>query len=232
MPIKFTTTQQVNNHIKALVYGESGIGKTFLASTAPTPLIISAESGLLSLQDYTIAVIEVKTKQDIIEVYNFIMQSEEAQKYETVVVDSISDIAENVLLDLKKNPPDKNPHPQAAYGHMGDFILPMIKNFRDIPEKHVYFIAKTKRVTDEYSGITSWMPSCPGQQIGNALPYEFDFVLPMRIGETEKQEKYRYLQSEADFQYIAKDRSGRLSSQEAPDLNKLFQKALQTKKGE
>ena len=39
MAIKFTTTAQATEHVKCLVYGEAGIGKTVLTSTAPKPII-------------------------------------------------------------------------------------------------------------------------------------------------------------------------------------------------
>ena len=64
MALKFTTTKQQANCVKALVYGDAGAGKTKLCATAPTPVILSAESGLLSLADYEIPVIDISTAQD------------------------------------------------------------------------------------------------------------------------------------------------------------------------
>ena len=48
--MQFTTTAQavLDTGVKMLVYGESGMGKTMLTATLPRPLLISAESGLLS----------------------------------------------------------------------------------------------------------------------------------------------------------------------------------------
>lgn len=226
MAIKFTTTSDSTNYVKCLVYGKSGIGKTVLSSTAPVPLIISVEKGLLSLKDQNIPVILIDNHEDLIKTYELIMKDKKFEKFKTIVLDSISDIAEAVLAYFKKNPVDGNTHPQAAYGSMADVLLPLIKKFRDIPNKHVYFIAKSKRITDDYSGVTSWMPSMPGQQLGPALPYLFDFVLPMRAGEDKNGNKYRYLQATADIQWEAKDRSGKLAAIEEPNLTKLFNKAL------
>ena len=226
MAIKLTTTAQSSDFVKCLVYGRAGVGKTVLSDTAPTPLIISAEQGLLSLKDKNIPVIMIEDHIDFEDAYNFITTNEKAKGFETIVLDSISDIAEAVLAYFKKNPIDGNTHPQAAYGSMADVLLPLIKQFRDLPGKHVYFIAKSKRVKDDYTGITSWLPSMPGQQLGPALPYLFDFVLPMRIGETDKGVEYRYLQTKADIQWEAKDRSGKLNTIEEPNLTKLFNKAL------
>lgn len=226
MAIKLTTTAESSGYVKCLVYGESGIGKTMLSATAPNPLIISAEQGLLSLKDHKIPVILIEDHMDLEEAYKFVTTNPKAKNFKTICLDSISDIAEAVLAHFKDNPADGNTHPQAAYGSMADTLMPLIKKFRDIPDKHVYFIAKAKRMKDDYSGITSWMPSMPGQQLGPALPYLFDFVLPMKAGETDKGKKYRYLQTTADVQWLAKDRSGKLAPIDKPDLTYIFDKAL------
>lgn len=51
--------------IKLAVYGGAGIGKTRLSATAPNPLIISAESGLLSLKDSATDYIAIKIKRTL-----------------------------------------------------------------------------------------------------------------------------------------------------------------------
>ena len=40
----------VDAGVKILCYGEAGVGKTVLLATLPRPVLISAESGTLSLQ--------------------------------------------------------------------------------------------------------------------------------------------------------------------------------------
>lgn len=225
MAIKFTSTKSTNHTVKCVIYGASGVGKTTLAKTCPKPLIISSEHRLLSLSDANIPVILIEDHNDLMDAYAFVT-SDRAKKFETVVLDSISDIAETILTNFKENPEDGNHHKQAAYGSLADKLLPLIKKFRDIPGKHVFFIAKSKLMKDEYNGITTYAPSMPGQVLAQALPYLFDFVLPMRIGETEGGKKYRYLQTEEDLQYIAKECSNNLSAIERPHLGKLFEKIL------
>lgn len=225
MAIKFTTTDTGVDHVKCVVYGESGIGKTRLSETAPNPVIISSEKKLISLQNFKIPVILVENHIDLLEAYDFLTTNSKAKGFQTIVLDSISDIAEAVLDYFKKNPKDGNTHPQAAYGSLADELLPLIKKFRDIPNRNVYFIAKAKRMKDDYTGITSWMPSMPGQQLGPGLPYLFDFVFAMRAGETDDGKKYRYLQTTADIQWLAKGIET-LDPIEKPDLTRLFNKAL------
>ena len=222
MAVRFTTTREAITHIKCLTYGESGIGKTTLCKTAPNPIIISAEKGLLSLSDVDIPVIEVQTVDDLKEAYAFVTESADAEEFETVCLDSISDIAETLLHIFKE---EAGKDPRQAYGRLNDEVMEILRNFRDIPGKHVYVTAKAKRLVEDQTGLVTWVPSLPGQQLGPALPFMFDFVIPLKIGRVDKVD-YRYLQTVADRQWIAKDRSGKLDFQEEPDLAKLFAKAL------
>jgi len=223
MAIRLTTTAESSSHIKVLVYGESGVGKTYLCKTAPKPVIISAEKGLLTLKRERIPVIEISSFEDLEDAYVFVTTNEKAQQFQTICLDSISDIAETILAEEKEN---CGADPRQAYMFYVDKLLPMIKKFRDIEGKHVYFTAKMKRTKDEFTGITSYGPSMPGQVLGPQLPYLFDFVFFLGIGEDEDTGSYRYLQTESDIQRIAKARGGTMDPTEPPDLTHIFERGL------
>jgi hypothetical protein len=204
--------------VKCLVYGEAGVGKTRLCSTAPNPIIISAESGLLSLADKDIPVVEIKTMAEAVECYEWLKLSANA-KYDTICLDSISDLAEVLLAEYKGGTKD----PRNAYGSMADDAADLIRKFRDLPRVNVYFIAKLKRLEDD-NGVISFIPSVPGQQLLQSLPYFFDELFALRHGKTKEKVEYTYLQTKGDFQWIAKDRSGTLDKIEKPNLQELFNK--------
>lgn len=106
MAIKLTNTRDAarTNGIKVLVYGQAGSGKTSLcATTGGTPIIISAEGGLLSLRASDIPVIEVSRIADVHEAYAFLM-SQEGAHFDWVCLDSISEIAEVVLNAERRRP--------------------------------------------------------------------------------------------------------------------------------
>lgn len=222
MALKFTTTAYGGEYVKVLVYGPSGVGKTKLISTAPKPIIISSEKKLISLKDFKIPVILIENFSDLEEAYRFVTTNKKADQFETIAIDSISDIAETILSDYK-NDPDTNDHGQAAYGHLADKLGPMIKKFRDIPNKHKYFIAKSKMVEDIYTKMNMFGPSLPGRVLPDNISYEFDYVFAMRVGETESGSKYRYLQTQSDLQWVAKGHDS-LKDVERPNLSVIFKK--------
>jgi phage nucleotide-binding protein len=215
--VQIISTKKEIHWVKMLCYGESGVGKTSLCATAPAPLIISAEQGLLSLRKHDIAAIEVSKLAEVKEAYRLALKSE----YQTVCLDSLSELGEALLSEFKRGTKD----PRQAYGQMNDEMAVLTRMFRDIPNKHVFFIAKQTRMVDEQTGKVSYSPSMPGKSFAIGVPYFFDIVACMRIGKREKEE-YRYLQTQPSLQYEAKDRSGSLSREEEPDLTKLFNKVI------
>lgn len=215
----------IGNGFKCLVYGQSGAGKTVLCATAPSPLIISTEKGLLSIaKDYPdIPVIEVETFLDLIEAYEFVSTDKEFMpQIETVCLDSISDIAEAILQAEKRKAKD----PRKAYGELGDKMADYIRKFRDLPGKHVLFTAKQDREKDEASGAMLYGPMMPGKALTQNLAYFFDEVFNIGIGRTDPPEnaEYRFLRTRLDFQFQAKDRSRALEELEEPDLGKIIAK--------
>src|SRR5579859_7128243 len=99
--IHSTNTLDSRQGVKCCVYGLAGVGKTRLSRTAPRPIILSAESGLLSLRKENLPYIEIKNYAALTEAYNWSMQSAEARQFDTYLLDSCSEIGEVVLADLR-----------------------------------------------------------------------------------------------------------------------------------
>jgi hypothetical protein len=224
MAVHITTTQQAAqlHGIKCLVYGKSGAGKTKLAATAPAPIILSAESGILSLREFQIPMIQIKTVADLTEVHQWALNSAEAKQFATIYIDSISEIGEVVLANAKAQVKD----PRQAYGELIEKMMATIKAFRDLPGKNVVMAAKQEPIKDEMTGIVQYGPSMPGSKLGPQLPYLFDEVFRLGVGKTPQGVEYRFLQTGPDLQYDAKDRSGSLDPVERPDLSFVFSKIL------
>jgi len=216
MAVQISTTKGAHvNGVKMLVYGRSGAGKTMLAKTLPDPIIISAEAGILSLSDVDIPVITVNDIDGIREAFAYVRDA----AHKSIVLDSISEIAEVVLAAEKKTKTDA----RQAYGAMQESITALVRSFRDIPGKHVVVIAKQEKIQDD-TGRLIYGPAMPGKQLGPALPYFFDEVFCLRTRREEDGSIKRALQTGADDQYDAKDRSGKLDFYEAADLGAIIRK--------
>lgn len=205
--------------VKILAYGQAGAGKTTVLGTAPEPFVISAEAGLLSLRDADVPYVEVTSLADVGEVYDWLMGSAEASAYRTVCLDSLSEIAEVVLSEERAKTKD----PRQAYGAMADQMQGLIRMFRDLPRRNVVMTAKLDKTQDEHGRIL-WGPSMPGAKTGQALPYFFDEVLALQMAKDEEGKTSRAFLTEGDGLWIAKDRSGRLSTWEPADLGAIFAK--------
>ena len=204
--------------VKTLVYGAAGTGKTTLIAGMPNPLILSAESGLLSLQGSDLQYLEVNSVSDLKEAYKWLVASEEAKKFESVCLDSISEIAEVCLGEQQATTKDG----RQVYGQLGTVMGEVIRAFRDLP-LHVLLIAKLDKGTDELGRIT-YSPGMPGQKLSQSLPYFFDEVLALRIDKNAEGLVRRELLCQPDSLWLAKDRSGRLDRLEPPDLGALIRK--------
>lgn len=213
MAIKLTTTKQsaIDNGVKVLVYGAAGVGKTTLSGTAKNNVIISAEAGLLSLSHHDIPVIEVSNLDDVMDAYQFLLNSEDAKGFEWITLDSISEIAEVCLAAQMKGTNDG----RKAYGDMNAIMADLIRSFRDLSGRNVYFSAK-EREDKETHHIA---PMLPGGTIGQQMPYWFDEVFNLRIIEDQEGNSQRWLQTQPDMLRVAKDRSGKLDPFELPDLD-------------
>jgi hypothetical protein len=147
------------------------------------------------------------------------LSSGEAKKFQSVALDSISEIAEVCLNGEKKIAKD----PRQAYGAMQEQMAEIIRAFRDLPGRHVLMTAKLEKTADEMGRIL-YSPSMPGNKTGQSLPYFFDEVLALRVEKDADGVSQRALMCDSDGLWIAKDRSGKLATWEAPDLGEIIKK--------
>lgn len=233
----WSTTQQESksNGVKILAHAPAGFGKTVLCATAPAPMVISAESGLLSLApenlvrmfgqndpsiSYNIPVAKISTMADLDDVYNWIMGSAEARQFQTVCLDSLTEIGETILANSKSKIKDN----RQAYGDFAAEFIIRVKKFRDIQGKNVYMSAKQGDVKDELAGLTKYGPLMPSKSVSQGISYYFDEVFRLGIGNDAAGNSYRFIQTQPDIQYDAKDRSGALSMYEPPHLGHIIRK--------
>ena len=153
---------------------------------------------------------------DLDEPYPYVAESTE---YQSVALDSVSEIAEVCPNAEKRACSD----PRQAYGATHDKITAMVRMFRDLPGMNVYMSAKLDQVQDEI-GHLLYGPSMPGKQTSKGLPYLFDEVFALRTQENAEGETVSTLQCHKGGGWEAKDRSGKLEQWERPDLGAIIEK--------
>lgn len=218
MKLTNTKSAALDQGVKILVHGPSGSGKTRLSATLPgKAVILSAEAGLLSLRDADLDVITITGIDDLRAAIPWVKEHPE---YEWVVVDSLSEIAEQVLGEELKKTPDG----RKAYGELSAIMMRVFRALRDLP-RHVYMTCKTERV--ETDGRLLWTPSMPGRQLSQGIAYMFDEVFFLRVHKAEDGTIKRALQTQTDGYHEAKDRSGALDPFEPANITTIFHKIHQ-----
>jgi hypothetical protein len=222
MKIQSTASLSSQSGVKMLGYGASGVGKTRLCITAPRPFIFSAENGLLSIKKENLNYASIKSYKDLEEAVTWGLKSTEARQYDTYCLDSISEIAELVIADEL----GKTKDPRKSYPAYQSSMLEMFRAFRDMQQKHIYFIGKESAVKDAFGSI-KYGPSFPGNKLPEAAPYFFDEVFRLvAFTDSATGKTYNALRTQADQYNEAKDRSGMLELWEEPNLAKVFSKIM------
>jgi hypothetical protein len=207
--------------VKALAYGGPGTGKTPMINTAPRPVLCVVEPGMLSMRGSNIPAFEAYTPALIGEFFKWLFGSAEAKKFDTVGIDSISQLAEIILTEELI----KNKDGRKAYGEMSRRVMDIVNGLYYMPQKHVYLIGK-QAVVDE-NGVQRKKPYFPGQDLNVKIPHMYDEILHVGLVNVPGQLKPLVgIRTCETFDIMARDRSGKLSEIEPPDLSALFSKAM------
>ena len=206
--------------VKCLAYGGPGSGKTPITNTAPKPVLCAVEPGLLSMKNYSIPTWEAYTPAKIKEFFRWFFESKESSNFDTLALDSISQMAEIILTEELGRCKDG----RMAYGNMSRAMMEYINALYFFPQKHIYLIAKL--ITVDEAGFQRKKPYFPGQDLNVKVPHLFDEVLfagKFNIGASVNVPAFRTKES---FDIMARDRSGTLDEYEETNLTKLFSKIM------
>ncbi len=197
-----------------VIIGAAGVGKTTLAKTLKgKTIIISAESGLLSLQGNDIDYISISSINDLRETITFLNKEND---YENLFIDSLTEISRIVLDEMQAEFPDKSDSLK-MFGKYSQIMRKVIITFRDFEQYNVIMTALPKVDKDETNRrfITADLTG----KVANQLPAYFDLVMHYDFIEDE-----RTLRTMSNERIIAKDRSGKLNEFEKPDLQLILNK--------
>lgn len=208
--------------VKALAYGPPGTGKTPLVKTAPRPVLCVVEPGMLSMRDASnIPAFDAYTAERLDEFFDWLLKSNEAKNFDTVAIDSVSQMAEIYLTqELIRNKDGRK-----AYGEMSRRVMDRINALYYLPQKHVYLIGK-QIIADE-NGVATKKPYFPGQDLNVKVPHLYDEILHIAEAQVPGQIKpVVAVRAIPTFGIMARDRSGRLAELERPHLGEIFAKCM------
>lgn len=206
--------------IKAMIYGAPGVGKTTLCATAPRPLVVSCEAGLLPLRGRPdIPVATIKTVDDLGGVFDWLQTPQARENIATICLDSVTEIAEVVLANARTQTRD----PRQAYNEVIVQMTATIRAFRDLAGYHVLMLAQEEPIRDD-TGMVKAGPSMPGSKLSNKVPYFLDILGRLAVGTDKDGGLYRYIQTGPTPQAHGKDRSGALDLWEPADFGAIVAK--------
>lgn len=207
---------------KAVIYGPPGSAKTPTLNTAPRPLLLATEPGLLSMRGSNVPTYEAYTAPRIDEFFKWFFNSTETKNFDTLGIDSTSQIADTYLQAALKT----NKHGKAAYGEMANKTMEHLRTLYFTRYKHTYLIAKEGSFEEASTRIRK--PYFPGQALIVDVPHLYDFVLRLAKVPIPGHGEQRAFQCNASYDVSARNRTGNLSDFEPPDFSALVNKALTT----
>jgi phage nucleotide-binding protein len=214
--------------VKAVVYGETGTGKTSSALTLPPEktLIIANEKGLLPLAGKDFTVWEIDSWEDLLQCYQELLKPENKEKYKIVFIDSLTELNELCKeFIVKKERIAKKIDigklydelmTQQDYQLLDSKMRKMIRSFRDL-EYHIVFTASEATEKDELTGMIVSIPGINGK-LAKELGGYFDEMFRLITKEEEKGKPHaRYFLTGKTDRTKTKDRSGVLEFYERVD---------------
>lgn len=241
--IKFENTKDLASHtLKILVFAPPGRGKTYLArTTGAKTLVISAESGLLSLKGADIDVWDItknssgKVIEDPVgrlvrlqEIGDLLVKGTD---HKWVFLDSVTEISEIVVAMLDKQFPDRKDS-IVKWGEVLKTMAKIVRGFRDLPNYNVVFTALESVDKDENNRRFS--SADVHGKTSKKLPGWFDEVFYIDVDEEAPENDPhagRRLLTRGTKKMDLKDRSGNLAPVEIPNLAYIAEKILSSGKG-
>lgn len=216
----------INFGLKAAVYGGPGSGKTPICfTTAPNPVGLLCEAGALTLKNCTTPTWPAFTEPRIDEFFTWFFNSAESKKYDTIVIDSVTQMAE-IILDKNLGGFSKagnQPDGRKAYGDMARQVMKYLNQLYFMPQKHVLLICK--QGTWPVLGIEQLRPVMPGKDLDVRLPHLVDNIIHCGQHLASGVADRSTFQCLGDMTLMARDRTEKLAQFEPANISHVIAKA-------
>lgn len=205
---------------KCLLYGPPGSGKTPLLNTAPRPVLLATEPGMLSMRNSNVPTWEAFTAPRVNEFFDWFTRSNERRNFDTLEIDSVAQMAQ-IFLDEAKYV-KKWGDGRKQHGHMWEETMKHLTNVYWMEQVHV--VALCKQGVREID--SKLIPSFPGQALNRDVPHQYDFILHLDLKAIPNVGTYKAIQTQESLDIAARNRTGNLEFYEQPNLAALFLKAM------
>lgn len=215
--------------VKMVTYGPPGSGKTPLIKTAPRPVLLVTEPGMLTMRDSNVPAYMANTSARLEEFFEWAGKSTEMRNFDTVGIDSGSQLAEIVLGEKFAQYKDG----RKAYGEMSKQCSDWFDDLFYMQEKHIYIIAKQTFEETVSTGFANGIPQIttkrkaapffPGKDLPMKISHRYDLICQANGASGNIKPHFRCLDSDS---ITARDRSGKLDDYEPLHLGELFKKAM------
>lgn len=218
--LKVEPPDQTVKWLNLFVYGDSGVGKTYLGGTSEddprtSPILwLDSEGGVTTIKKRkSIDVVKVRGLADVERVGTELAKAanEGTMHYKMVVIDSLTELADLDMREVMKEAYNRNPDKvdkdvpsPREYGKVRNHIRIITRHFKDLP-CHVYFTGHVGSVTDEATNVTKFFPAFSGK-LAREIPGFVDIV-GYYSQKVSGEEVVRTLQTQGTHKVVAKDRT-------------------------
>lgn len=158
----------ISKNAKIMLYGASGVGKTYLAGSCKNAIMLDLEKGSASVKNQDIDIVSIGDAREFREAIEWVSK----QKYETIIIDSLTRYSEMLFIALKSLYPNKKDS-MNLWGEFDTVSRTRIEEILAI-QKNIIVVLLEEMINDDNS--LKKFPMYKANKFKQMLPTYFDLV--------------------------------------------------------
>lgn len=180
MKVHKTGSSEYGQHVRMLVAGQPGSGKTRFAATAPNPVFANARGGLMSIAEKGVRYINITSEAEMLQMklmldgFGMDVEQHFHGPVETLVIDTLDEF-QRILLSERLTSMKRSETTAADWGWLSQRMHTIVEGLCKLP-MHIIFVTHLKEITDGATGQLWYKPSLQGSFCDQVSQY-VDFSL-------------------------------------------------------